>query len=107
MPDAITEITIPEGITGRYEAWVGHDDTITGHIEMKFRRLPPWEWDEPVQWSAESEWPCEGEFQDINESKDQGDSWSYSIMTHKAWMLKAPFGLPGVWSFEYISKSDR
>ena len=94
-------------ITGRYEAWVGHDDTITEHIEMKFRRLQPWEWDEPAQWSAESEWPCEGECQYINESKDEGDRWSYSIMTHKAWMLKAPFGLPGVWSFEYISKSDR
>lgn len=94
-------------ITGAYEHWVGHDDTLSESIEMKFKRLYPWEWDEPSEWGAESEWPCEGEVQCINESKNEGDSWSYSVMSHKAWMLKAPFGLPGVWSFEYISKHDR
>lgn len=94
-------------ITGMYEHWVGHDDTLSESIEMKFKRLHPWEWDEPSEWSAESEWPCEGEFQYLNDSKNEGDNWNYSTMTHKAWLLKAPFGLPGVWSFEYISKHDR
>ena len=94
-------------ITGAYEHWVGHDDTLSERIEMKIKRLYPWEWDEPSEWGAESEWPCEGVVQYINESKNEGDSWSYSVMSHKAWMLKAPFGLPGVWSFEYISKHDR
>lgn len=94
-------------ITGAYEHWVGHDETLSESIEMKLRRLHPWEWDEPSEWSTESEWPCEGEFQYLNESKNEGDNWNYSTMTHKAWMLKAPLGLPGVWSFEYISKRDR
>ena len=94
-------------ITGAYEHWVGHDDTLSERIVMKFKRLYPWEWDEPSEWGAEGEWPCEGVVQYINESKNEGDSWSYSVMSHKAWMLKAPFGLPGVWSFEYISKHDR
>lgn len=94
-------------ITGAYEEWVGHDDTRSESIEMKFKRLHPWEWDEPPEWSAESDWPCEGEFQYLDESKNKGNNWNYSTMRHKAWMLKAPFGLPGVWSFEYISKSDR
>ena len=94
-------------ITGAYEHWVGHDDTLSESIEMKFKRLHPWEWDEPSEWSAGSEWPCEGEFQYLNEAKNEGDNWNYSTMTHKAWMLKAPFGLPGVWCFEYIAKRDR
>lgn len=94
-------------ITGAYEHWVGHDDTLSESIEMKFKRLQPWEWDEPSEWSTESEWPCDGEFQYTDESKNEGDNWSYSIMSHKAWMLKNPFGLPGVWSFEYLLKRDR
>lgn len=94
-------------ITGAYEHWVGHDDTLSESIEMKFKRLYPWEWDEPSEWSTESEWPCEGEFQYLNVSKNEGDNWSYSVMSHKAWMLKAPFGLPGIWSFEYLFKRER
>ena len=94
-------------ITGEYEHWVWHDESLSGSIEMKFRRLYPWEWDEPSEWSTESEWPCEGEFQYLNESKNEGNNWNYSAMTHEAWMIKAPFGLPGVWSFEYIWKRDR
>lgn len=85
--------------------WVGHDDTVYESIELKLERLSKWE--EPSEWTAESDLPCEGAYQYLNKSKNEGDSWSYSVMSHKAWLLKAPFGLPGVWSFEYISKHDR
>ena len=85
--------------------WVGHDDTVTESIELKLERLS--KWDEPSEWTSESDLPCEGAYQYLNKSKNEGDSWSYSVMSHKAWLLKAPFGLPGVWSFEYISKHDR
>ena len=85
--------------------WVGHDDTETKSIELKLERLSKWE--EPSEWTSESDLPCKGAYQYLNKSKNEGDSWSYSIMSHKAWLLKSPFGLPGVWSFEYISKRDR
>lgn len=94
-------------ITGAYEHWVGHDETLSESIEMKFRRLHPWEWDDPSEWTSESDFPCEGAYQYLNRSKNEGDNWNYSVMSHKAWLLKEPFGLPGVWSFEYISKRDR
>lgn len=85
--------------------WVGHDDTVTDTVELKFERLS--RWDEPEVWSSESEWPCEGQYQYLNESVNKGDSWSYLVMSRKGWLLRKPFGLPGVWSFEYMSKSDR
>lgn len=85
--------------------WVGHDDTVTETVELRFERLS--RWDEPEVWSSESEWPCEGQYQYLNESVNKGDSWSYLVMSRKGWLLKKPFGLPGVWSFEYMSKSDR
>ena len=78
---------------------VGHDDTITNSIELKLERLS--KWDEPSEWTSESDLPCEGAYQ------YQGGRWSHTDMSHKAWLLKAPFGLPGVWSFEYMSESDQ
>lgn len=92
-------------ITGAYEHWVGHDETISEEIQMRFERLTNCE--EPEAWSAESEWPCEGQYQYLDESVDKGDNWNYHMMSHKAWALKKPFGLPGVWSFEYKTVHDR
>lgn len=85
--------------------WVGHDDTVTESIELKLEHLSKWE--EPSDWTSASDLPCEGAYQYLNESQNKGNNWSYSIMSHKAWLLKAPFGLPGVWRFEYISKDYR
>ncbi len=94
-------------ITGKYYAWTFHDESITDTIEMKFERLRKDEWDEPEGWSVESDWPCTGQYQYLSEHKDTGNHWNYDRMTHNAWLLKEPFGLPGVWSFEYKTTNSK
>ena len=92
-------------ITGAYEHWVGHDETISQRIEMTFERLSGW--DEPVEWQSSQMWSCEGEYPYLDESESWGDTWNYYAMSHKAWLLKKPFGLHGVWSFAYRYTNQR
>lgn len=93
-----------------YEAWVGHEDTITKSIQLTFSKVCIDV--KNVPWVEESEWPCSGHALvfDKSHSKCGNNPWDYgyySCVTHKAWLLKDPYGMPGLWRFEYYSSSSR
>ena len=92
-------------VAGSYEHWVGHDETISKSLEMRFEKLSHWQ--EPEEWSTESDWPCRGAHQYLDEYKETGDHWNYTFTGRDAWLLKEPFGLPGVWSFGYEVKGSK
>lgn len=93
-----------------YEAWVGHEDTITDSIQLTFSKV--YIGLKNVPWITESEWPCSGQALVFDKSHSQrGDNpWDYcyySCVTHKAWLLNEPYGMPGMWRFEYYSSKSR
>jgi len=93
-----------------YEAWVGHEDTITDSIHLTFSKICIGLTNVP--WIKESEWPCSGQalIFDKSHSKRGDNPWDhgyYSCITHKAWLLNEPYGMPGLWRFEYYSSSSR
>ena len=87
-------------LLGTYEAWVGHDETISEKICVSFDKLIQPE-GLPEAWQTESKWPCDGQYQFLDKSVEKGDDWNYYVSVHKAWLLKNPYGLPGVWCLEY------
>lgn len=92
-------------VSGKWSHWVGHDDTLTETVDIKFERLT--HWDEPAAWDAEHDLPCEKMSLILDNPISQGDNWSYFLQTHKVWLIQAPFGLPGVWRLEYKSTDSR
>lgn len=96
-------------LSDEWEHWVGHDDTIEKTIKLTFSKAKTVV--SNVEWSTESEWPCSGEalLFDKSWSKEPEAIWdsSYSYVTHKAWLLKEPFGLSGIWQFEYEASGRR
>ena len=97
-----TEISLSDTL----EQWVGHDETITTSIRLSFSKV--WARIENVPWSIESEWPCSSQALIFSKpwSKESATGL-YSYGTHKAWLLKEPYGMPGLWRFEYYSSESR
>lgn len=92
-----------------YKIWIGHEDTESESIQLTFSKVCMGI--ENVPWSTESEWPCSGQALIFDKSYSKGDdnSWDshYSCATHKAWLLNEPYGMPGLWRFEYYSSNSR
>ena len=103
------ESTTNISLSDTWEHWVGHDDTLSKSIELSFSKV--WMNVNNVPWATESEWPCSGQalIFDKSRSSDLDAPWDshYSYVTHKAWLLKEPYGLPGLWRFEYKSSNCR
>lgn len=103
------ESTTKISLSDTWEHWVGHDDTLSESIGLSFSKV--WVNVDNVPWTTESEWPCSGQALvfDKSRSSDSDDPWDshYSYVTHKAWLLKEPYGLPGLWRFEYKSSKSR
>lgn len=86
--------------------WVGHDDTLYTSIELSFSREEAAI--DNVEWSADSDWPCSGQYLLFDKSFSENNSpWDYNHVTHKTWLLKEPYGLPGIWRFEYHDSEVR
>ena len=104
-----TETTTQIVLSDKWEHWVGHDDTISKTIKLTFSKV--WMRVENVPWTTESDWPCSGQALLFDKSKSSGsdDPWDshYWCETHKAWLLKEPYGLPGLWRIDYQTSNSR
>ena len=88
------------------DEWGGHDETITTSIRLTFSK--EWTRIENIPWETESEWPCSGQALIFSKPWSEDSAIGlYSYGTHKAWLLKEPYGMPGLWRFEYYSSSSR
>lgn len=96
-------------LSDEWESWVGHDDTISEYINLTFSKV--WQRIDNVPWNTESEWPCSGQALLFDKSWSHGsdEPWDshYSYENHKAWLLKEPYGIPGIWRFEYRASESR
>ncbi len=103
--ESATKISLAD----KWEHWVGHDDTLYESISLSFSKV--WTNVENVPWVTESEWPCRGQALIFDKSwpRESEEVWDqhYTFVTHKAWLLKEPYGLPGLWRFEYQSQYRR
>lgn len=70
-----------------------HDEASYESIRIVFERESDLK--EEPEWKESSDWPCEGEAL----VKDGYDN--------KLWLMKKPYGMPGVWRLEYEKDSWR
>ncbi len=82
-----------------------HDEMYYDSIKIVFERK--FDLNEEPEWKESSDWPCEGEVLVKNEFINTEHIVGWNAHEEKSWLLKKPYGLPGIWVFEYKNSSER